>query len=48
MVLPIDKASCSVAIICKRFYTLTLIKELEFFIGNSNNNKNYEMIKYDQ
>lgn len=48
MVLSIDKASYSVAIIRKRFYTLTLIKELNFFIGNSNNNKNYGMIKYDQ
>ena len=44
IVVPIDKASGNVSIICKRFYPLTLIKELGVTRGNSISNKTYETI----
>ena len=34
----------NVAIICKRFYALTMMKELGVTTGNNNNSKTYKMI----
>ena len=44
IILSVDKASDNVAIIFKRFYAITLLKELGITIGNSNTNETYEMI----
>ena len=44
IVVPIDKANGNKAIIYKRFYALTLMKELGVTIGNRNNNKTWKMI----
>ena len=44
IVLPIDKASGKVAIICKRFCILTLMRELGVTIDNSNSSKTFELI----
>ena len=40
----IDKASGNVAITCKRFYVLKLLKELGVTIGGSINNKNFGLV----
>lgn len=44
IVVPFDKASGNVAIICKKVFAFTLTKGLGFIIGNSNNKKTDEMI----
>ena len=44
IVLSVDKASDNVAIIFKRFYPLTLIKQLGVTIVNSISNETYDMI----
>lgn len=44
IVIPRDKASGKVAIICKRFCALTLMKELGVTKGNWNSSISYEII----
>ena len=41
--IPTDNTNSIVAISCKRFYILTLMKELRVTISNSNSNRSYEI-----
>ena len=44
VIVPIDKAANNVAFICKHFYALTIVKELDCHLSNQDDNNTYTFI----